>query len=105
MKKHAEICPVCKGTGKYKDYTNCNYTATITPVVNWATLTNTSDYTIGDLEVTDDYTPDWGNPPQGTVVFSDSVDDMNKYYQEFCEKRDIKPVEFCDEDNHIPHID
>jgi len=26
---HAEICPVCRGTGKYKDYMDCNYTATV----------------------------------------------------------------------------
>lgn len=25
MSTHAEICPICKGTGKYKDYSNSNY--------------------------------------------------------------------------------
>ena len=100
MKKHAELCPVCKGTGKYKDYTNCNYTS-----ITYIEKTCHGCNGMGWVEVTDEYTSDWGNPPQGTVVFSDSEKDMNKYYQEFCEKRGIKPVEFCDEDNHIPHID
>lgn len=25
MSNHAEICPVCKGAGKYKDYSNGSY--------------------------------------------------------------------------------
>lgn len=100
MKKHAEICPVCKGSGKYKEYLDY--------------VTTTQAYTEkichgchgnGWVEVTDDYSVDTDNCPQGTIVFSDSVTDMNRYYQEFCENRGIKPVEFCDEDNHIPHID
>ena len=27
MGSHSELCPVCKGTGKYKSIENCNYTS------------------------------------------------------------------------------
>ena len=70
MKKHAEICPVCKGSGKYKDYTDCNYTATV-----YVERTCHGCSGTGWVSVIDDYTPDYGNPPQGTIVFSDSCDD------------------------------
>ena len=87
MKRHAEVCPVCKGSGKYRDYTNCNYTATIY-VERTCHGCNGSGYTSG-----------WENPPQGTIVFSDNETDMNKYFQEFCESRGIKYIEFCDKDD------
>ena len=102
MKKHAEICPVCKGSGKYRDYSNCNHTSTI-----YVERTCHGCNGIGWVEVVDDYTSDLGTLPQGTIVFSDSEEDMNKYYQEFCDEKGIIHTEFCDDiiDKHIPRID
>ena len=100
MKRHAEICPVCKGSGKYKEYLDY-----VTSTRAYIEKTCHGCHGSGWVEVTDNYASDLNDLPQGTIVFSDSETDMNKYYQEFCENRGIKPVEFCDEDNHIPHID
>lgn len=100
MKKHAEICPVCKGSGSYKDYTDCNYTATI-----YVERTCHGCNGAGWVEVIDDYTQDWNHLYQGTLIFNNRGKNINKHYQEFCEEKDIQPVEFCDKGNHIPRID
>lgn len=85
MKRHAEICPVCKGTGKYKEY--------------WDYGTSTSasyEHTChgcngaGWITVTDDYTPELGPTTNSTnIVFSDTEEDIDRYFKEFCESRGL----------------
>ena len=62
MKQHAEVCPVCKGTGKYKDYTNCNYSATI-----YVEKTCHGCAGKGWVTVIDDYTPEI---PSGSITYN-----------------------------------
>ena len=86
MKKHAEICPVCKGTGKYKEYWNYGKTTNVS-----YEHTCHGCKGIGWITVVDDDTPEPCPTTTSTnIVFSDTEEDMNKYFKEFCNNKAMK---------------
>ena len=101
MKKHAELCPVCKGSGKYKDYSYSNYSANI-----YIEKVCHGCGGIGWVSVIDEETLEDTLNINSTIIFSDTETDMNRYYEEFCKDKGIDYEDFnSSNDNHIPHID
>ena len=98
LKKHAEVCPVCKCSGKYKNYIDCNHTA--------LTYTESTCHGCGGsgwVTVTDDATPELPyQNPYGRVYINSDV--------EKCEYLGQTKVKLCDGYDHyischIPYID
>ena len=107
MKKHAEICPVCKGKGVYIEYFDCNHTASTYTQHTCHGCSGT-----GWVTVTDDDTPDipYYNPYGRTYL--EKRDNSTYNNTEFCEYYMQHKIKYPDGSNHyvscdyhIPYID
>jgi len=101
MKRHAELCPVCKGSGKYRSSMDCNHTS-----ITYTECTCHGCGGTGWITITDDTTPEYPYPnPFNNTYYQDSGTDSCDYYIQHKYEFPDGNNHYMSCDCHIPHID